>query len=249
MKVHGMFSLILHVFCCLQCFSSHNIELFSVNDGDMEKSSWGDFRIGSNLEVLNDDSLYSLDQIVPIDRVHHEGLLHRGIWIALTRAAVGGVGASHREVLLIKRTLDMKTCPGSWGFIGEHSNPGESWIETATRALTEEVNLTGHVPVDLLHGRSLLVQTQYLTSNRRELQATKLYHLHLSIDESKGVEGDSEVADMQWLTMSNVSSMLSNSGSSSLLFCTAELASLAVAMVDKVSSKKRRPQHRKPVPR
>ena len=75
--------------------------------------------------------------------------------------------------------MKMKTCPGAWGLVGEHSNPEEPWRTTAARALREELGLSidDDDPglVNLAPGTSYLVKVAYDDVKRRDLQATALF--------------------------------------------------------------------------
>lgn len=37
--------------------------------------------------------------------------------------------------------MGMKTCPGTWSILGEHTTLNETWDETALRGLNEELHL------------------------------------------------------------------------------------------------------------
>jgi 8-oxo-dGTP pyrophosphatase MutT (NUDIX family) len=96
----------------------------------------------------------------------------------------------------------------SQGMVGEHSTADEPWLETARRALREELGLPADV-VDkqrprLLLGsggeQSVLVRTEYTAERRRELQATALVAVVLSDDAVPLITPDDEVAETRWLT-------------------------------------------------
>ncbi|CAE8632465.1 unnamed protein product, partial [Polarella glacialis] len=129
-------------------------------------SSWLDFPVNSSLMPLADSQLHSLNVTVPIDKVHGEGLLHRGAWIAVLRKpALHSSGPL--EILLLRRGLHLKTCPGGWSLVGEHANLGEEWRSIVLRALREELTLDVDDlrPVDLTPGHSLLVKTAQRSSS------------------------------------------------------------------------------------
>lgn len=67
-----------------------------------------------------------------IDDVHIRGLPHASCWVHI----IGPSG-----MLLAKRAMSVKTCPGTWASFGEHSIPGEPNDACAARTMTEELNL------------------------------------------------------------------------------------------------------------
>jgi hypothetical protein len=60
-------------------------------------------------------------------------------------------------VLRLKRSNSTVTCPGAWGFLGEHGEGvGETWRRMALRAIEEELGLVQVPrPVDLTPGKSV----------------------------------------------------------------------------------------------
>ena len=102
------------------------------------RKAWADFAGMHNLDQLDDARIVSRGATVPISTAHAEGLFHRGLWLAVARRRDGGGD----EILLLHRSMSMKTCPGAWGLVGEHSNPEEPWRTTAARALREELGLS-----------------------------------------------------------------------------------------------------------
>ena len=120
------------------------------------RNNWVDFAGMHNLDQLEDARIVSQKTTVPIGTAHAEGLFHRGLWLAVARHGQHG-----DEILLLHRSMSMKTCPGAWGLVGEHSNPEEPWRTTAARALREELGLNVHDDdpglVNLAPGTSYLV--------------------------------------------------------------------------------------------
>ena len=179
-------------------------------------ANWVDFATNSNLMRLADTHLVSRHEIVPIDVAHRQGLLHRGLWIAvLRRTTTGGIvsenesvlghlndSSAQYKVLLLERSQTVKTCPGAWGLVGEHNEVGETWKETAIRALSEELKLTlvssEEQVVNILPGYSILVRTDYPDMGRRELQATALFAVILNEEQIMQLKPDDEVASIQW---------------------------------------------------
>jgi len=178
----------------------HRVELYSYRSPSSKGarwSSWGDFPQDSNLMVLEDDKLTSTGDIVPINIAHKQGLLHRGIWIAVLRSR--GNNDDH-EILLLRRTPSLKTCPNAWGLCGEHSDPGEDWVNTASRAILEELHVddSNISVVNLLPGQSVLVRTPYTDLGRRDLQATGILAVVLTQEQANSIQPDDEVAGIKW---------------------------------------------------
>ncbi|CAE8656880.1 unnamed protein product [Polarella glacialis] len=217
--------------------SGHQTELYYFAEKSLDAvpsdvrllSAWLDFPVNSSLMPLADSQLHSLNVTVPIDKVHGEGLLHRGAWIAVLRKpALHSSGPL--EILLLRRGLHLKTCPGGWSLVGEHANFWEEWGSIVLRALREELKLDvdNLRPVDLTPGHSLLVKTAYTTNNRLELQATKLFYVVVS--EASHIEPDSEVSEVAWLTLQAFSAKLADG----LDVCNDELGQLVKLVVRKL---------------
>ena len=114
----------------------------------------------------------------------------------------------------------MKTCPGAWGLVGEHSNPEEPWRTTAARALREELGLGVHDDdpglVNLAPGTSYLVKVAYDDVARRDLQATALFFYRTPRDAK--LHFDDEVAGTRWVAPRELKK---------LDFCNAAITALA----------------------
>jgi 8-oxo-dGTP pyrophosphatase MutT (NUDIX family) len=195
-----------------QAFAEHITELFSYAPQDLQ--TWRDFPPESHMLEIPDAALHSRNVNVSINRAHGEGggLLHKGVWVAVLRLVqpANPRGKVKRELLLVKRAPSLKTCPGAWGLVGEHSRPHEGWQATALRAVREELNLVGanvHAK-DLTLGHSLLVRTQYNDTNKRELQATKLFSVSLRLDQTTKIGFDDEVAEFIWVSLDEVGAWL-----------------------------------------
>mmetsp|Transcript_20841 Transcript_20841/g.46270 ORF Transcript_20841/g.46270 Transcript_20841/m.46270 type:complete len:315 (-) Transcript_20841:971-1915(-) len=79
------------------------------------------------------------DTLIPtgfhsIDLAHREGLLHTGHVLYVMDSA--------GMLLLLKRSNEVVTCPGTWSLLGEHAERGEDAIESAIRGLREELGLS-----------------------------------------------------------------------------------------------------------
>ena len=201
--------------------SMHLVELYAYNPPDERMSSWtawDDFPDDSNLMVLEDANLKSTGTIVTIGEAHSRGLLHRGMWLAVLRR--GQDDDQRYEVMLLRRAASLKTCPGAWGLCGEHSDAGEPWVETARRAMTEELQLdhAQHTFVNLLPQQSLLVRTPYTELGRVDLQATALFAVTISHDEGDNIHPDEEVAEVKWVPIDELQNVHA---------CNAEITDLA----------------------
>ena len=180
------------------------------------RNDWADFAGMHNLDRLDDSRIVSRKTTVPIGTAHSQGLFHRGLWLAVARRRDGGGD----EILLLHRSMSMKTCPGAWGLVGEHSNPEEPWRTTAARALREELGLsiddddTGLV--NLAPGISYLVKVAYDDVKRRDLQATALFFYRIPGDAK--LHFDDEVAGTRWVAPRELKR---------LEFCNAEITALA----------------------
>jgi isopentenyldiphosphate isomerase len=196
---------------------THEVELYTYNppgrgdDGsDLDPRvwrSWDDFPNDSNLMILEDSKLQSTGEIVPIGEAHEPGLLHRGLWLALLRE---GNEEGRYEIYLLQRAPFLKTCPGAWGLVGEHSDQGEAWIDTARRAMREELNFKEDKHrkfVNLLSNQSVLVRTHYQELGRRDLQATGIFAVVISRKEARKIRLDDEVADTKWVPIGELQGM------------------------------------------
>ena len=179
------------------------------------RKAWADFAGMHNLDQLDDARIVSRGTTVPIGVAHAEGLFHRGLWLAVARR-----GAHGDEILLLHRSMSMKTCPGAWGLVGEHSNPEEPWRTTAARALREELGLGVHDDdpglVNLAPGISYLVKVAYDDVKRRDLQATALFFYR--VPSGAKFQYDYEVAGARWVAPRELKK---------LEFCNAEITALA----------------------
>lgn len=200
--------------------SMHLVELYAYKPpGErMSWTAWDDFPDDSNLMVLEDANLNSTGNVVPISTAHTIGLLHRGLWLAVLRKSQGD--GQHYQVMLLRRAASLKTCPGAWGLCGEHSDPGEPWVETAGRAMREELQLdhSQHTLVNLLPQQSLLVRTQYTELGRVDLQATALFAVKISQEEADNIKPDEEVAEVKWIPIEELQNVHA---------CNAEITDLA----------------------
>jgi isopentenyldiphosphate isomerase len=154
-------------------------------------------------------ALRSLEQLVPISEAHRRGLLHRAIWLFVLDP--------HGRTLVLRRSRWTVTCPDTEGLVGEHSAPGESWTDTASRALVEELGLAAasaaRIEVSML-GPPLLFRTDYavdgglLASHARtpgrDFQATALLAAELTNEQVRSIEFDRDVSGSRWATPSSL---------------------------------------------
>lgn len=88
-------------------------------------------RVAEHLDVISiNDSELVVGGPEPIDKVHRNAIVHRGVWIFALD--------SHLRLLLSWRAPSMKTCPMTWAPIGEHAIANESFEDAARRGLSEE---------------------------------------------------------------------------------------------------------------
>ena len=206
-------------------------------NGTHAGAEWKDFLPGSNMMRIPERNLRTRNFTVPIQRAHGpEGLLHRGIWLAVVRLPA-------RDVLLLRRVASLATCPRALGFVGEHAAPREPWRGVAARALREELGLAGGDlrPADLLPGEAVLVRTNYGLSGRRELQATKLYAVGLRQDQAARVQPDAETTAAEWRALPQLRADLALP-SAAHEFCVPALRDLARLVTRLVAEKYPPPQ-------
>lgn len=91
-------------------------------------------------ETFDDDG--RLIGLVPRDEVHALGLWHRSVHVLL----FNGRG----ELYVQRRAAGKDLCPGRWDMsVGEHLQPGESYLAGALRGLREELGIAD-VMLDVL---------------------------------------------------------------------------------------------------
>jgi ADP-ribose pyrophosphatase YjhB (NUDIX family) len=221
--------------------TTHMVELYAYHSPNGDSSSqiltlWNDFPEGTNLMVLDDANLQSTGNIIPIGNAHGAGLLHRGLWLAVLRQRNNDNSKQQQqqqyEIFLLKRAPSLKTCPGAWGLVGEHSNSRESWEETAHRAMREQLTLLPEKDgqkyhhhfqlVNLLpNNQSVLVRAPYPELRKHELQATALFAVVLSHKEANTIQPDDEVADAKWVPIAELDTVY---------MCNKEITDLAKFM-------------------
>ena len=97
-----------------------------------------DGSLGEQVEVVDERNQLT-GELVPRKRAHREGILHRTVYVLLSRERDG-----QREVLLQQRHADKAIYGGRWDLsAAEHVSPGETYAAAAARGLAEELNITG----------------------------------------------------------------------------------------------------------
>eukprot|EP00038_Savillea_parva_P003187 m.122133 g.122133 ORF g.122133 m.122133 type:complete len:292 (-) comp11096_c4_seq1:216-1091(-) len=169
-------------------------------------------------------------------------VLHRGVWLAVMSRPAPSNGLM--KVLLLKRPLEAATCPGVWGLVGSHSLPHETWIETAQRALYEQLGLSReeaeaqqHVLLRGAHGEeSVLMRSDYngeSTDKERELQATALVAVVLPDDLVEKIAPVDKEAGVEWVTYGDMESMLA-AASTGAKDCSTDIAKLQRVALDRL---------------
>ena len=150
--------------------------------------------------------------IMYIDKAHREGIPHRGVWMIYLRPASAFPGKY--EILMVRRSLQAKTCPGAWSLPGEHTKFKESYRTTALRGSLEEFDVTESamecvVPLGCGWGkevpdrsRPVLYRIEYPgPSHRVDVQWVVPYLLIMKMNISFKLEAESSV--MQWVLVEN----------------------------------------------
>lgn len=138
----------------------------------------------------------------PIHWAHVAGLAHAGVYIAV-RDSVG-------KLLMLQRSTHVKTCNGSWGFLGEHCHVGESQRSSVQRALDEEMGTQLRLMhVERLLNISTVWYNQVYDDGRRERQATHVWLVQL-LHKARDVvlHPDDEVAALKWVHEKEVLQMV-----------------------------------------
>ena len=84
----------------------------------------------SLIEVVSSDDR-TVVELRPLDEVHRQARTHRGVWVFVVNVA--------GQVLLLRRPTTMMTCPDTWSVVGEHNQPGESYLQAGRRGVAEEL--------------------------------------------------------------------------------------------------------------
>jgi isopentenyldiphosphate isomerase len=141
-----------------------------------------------------------------IDVAHRKGLLHIG--------AILYVMDSNEQILLMKRSASVVTCPNTWSIVGEHSVVGEDANDLPLRALEEELGLIvskDDVAIQTLTDYPLYYIRHYgaRNDNRIDRQLTYLWLVKLPRPH-EGIQWtlDHEVAGHKWITLEEMDAWL-----------------------------------------
>ena len=104
-------------------------------------SSALDGSLGELVEVVDEQNALT-GELVPRKRAQEEGIMHRTVYVLLSRTRDGGERDGQRELLLQRRHADKAIFGGCWDLsVAEHVSPGESYAGAAARGLREELNI------------------------------------------------------------------------------------------------------------
>eukprot|EP00591_Stephanopyxis_turris_P013379 CAMPEP_0195520914 /NCGR_PEP_ID=MMETSP0794_2-20130614/17617_1 /TAXON_ID=515487 /ORGANISM="Stephanopyxis turris, Strain CCMP 815" /LENGTH=199 /DNA_ID=CAMNT_0040650357 /DNA_START=405 /DNA_END=1004 /DNA_ORIENTATION=+ len=147
--------------------------------------------------------------IVSIDTAHRRGLIHHGTLFFVSDA--------NRNLLFLKRSATLVTCPNTWMPPGEHQEGKEELFDTLKRGVTEELGpavwelvtfTTNITPFPLYYIRHYGREN----GDRVDRQITSLWFVQLGntssdVAESKFVP-DEEVAGSMWLSLEEAEAWL-----------------------------------------
>jgi len=124
------------------------------------------------------------------------GAIHRIVWV-LVEDAKG-------RILLQKRPETMELHPGKWdNSVGGHVDAGETYEQAALRESNEELGLTNIELVEL--GKF------YEESLFDGKKLNRFYKTYKTVVEPMDVKPDlEEIADIKWLTLSEIKEMMKN---------------------------------------
>eukprot|EP00927_Polykrikos_kofoidii_P068495 TRINITY_DN63863_c0_g1_i1.p1 TRINITY_DN63863_c0_g1~~TRINITY_DN63863_c0_g1_i1.p1 ORF type:complete len:288 (-),score=32.16 TRINITY_DN63863_c0_g1_i1:25-888(-) len=167
----------------------------------------------SHLAPLNPSFLKWRSELLPIDRVHREGLVHTGSWISVT-------DPTGTVILLLKRGPMRFTCPNTWELVGEHSQRDEKPEQTARRAISEvlgEKVLESVSLISTLTKYPLYFLRHYgpKNGNKVDRQLTYLWRVQLNKPYREielDMDLDDEVADHRWIELNALERWLERDG-------------------------------------
>lgn len=104
--------------------------------------------------------------LVERDEVHRRGLWHRSAYAVLYR--------SDGAMIVQRRSGDKDLYAHSWDYaVGEHLQPGETFVEGARRGLLEELGISEQLELTPLHGVQRLENRYGKLIDREEVQGFK----------------------------------------------------------------------------
>ncbi|MEX1080795.1 MAG: NUDIX domain-containing protein [Halofilum sp. (in: g-proteobacteria)] len=130
--------------------------------------------------------------------IHATGLWHRAAHVWL----FDGSGR-----VLLQRRLDTKdVCPGCWDLsVGEHLQPGEDYLQGATRGLAEELGIVGLMLEPLGGVRQMRLELPDVRIRDYELQQT----FQARYDGAIAADPE-EVAEVRFVTLAELGEELAN---------------------------------------
>lgn len=165
---------------------------------------------------------------LPIHDAHVLGIPHSGAWACVID--------SRMQVLMLRRAVSMKTCPDSWGLLGEHQLAGETPDALFRRALDEELGkqLQPFVKSVVKLAPNPVWYRRDYPDGRIDRQATWLCAILLTRpSDDLPIVPDHEVAELRW---ANVSVLLEWVKAAPEEFChesIQELLALVVSLLSK----------------
>ncbi len=222
--------------------SSFDIQYFYLTD----ESS----RYPAHLELIDPSRSIKAGGYKSIDSTHKEGLIHIGSWIAITDTSLN---EDNPQILLLKRSEELVTCPNTWGLVGEHAFRNEDPIETVKRGMNEElgerfselVNEYGHIQnmtsIPVYYERDYGPEN----GNRIDRQVTYLWLVEMNMEHDgddmtttsdEYLSLDEEVADHRWITLSELEQWVDEDMMTEepVKFCHHTIVSLTRLVIDRI---------------
>ena len=205
-----------------------------------------------HLNPINPDVELKHAGFESIDTTHRNGLIHIGTWIHIVNSSLE---AENPQILLIKRGMQLVTCPGTWSLIGEHAFRDETPLNTVRRGVNEEVGQRALDHIDR-YG-SIRNMTEYPVyyardygpnnGGRIDRQITYLWLVEMNLEKSDVSEKerdldflldlDDEVADHKWISLSEFEEWVNaDKTASNKDFCHMTIASLISLGIDRLKT-------------
>ena len=166
----------------------------------------------SLIEVVSSDDR-TIERLRPLDEVHRQAWTHRGVWVFVVNAA--------GQMLLLRRPATMVTCPDTWSIIGEHNQPGESYLQAGRRGVAEELgwSLEQVTSMDLsLMGATTFFEQRYSGAARTDRQHSAYALLRLPARGAPPmVLAPEEASARRWVPLGRMASEVAHGGAQ---FCT-----------------------------
>ena len=124
-------------------YSVHAGELIPIYDILPQKNR----TLPPHLTPIDPSALIMSHEAVSIDEAHRGGKLHVGHVLFVMDDA--------HNLLFLRRSRDVITCPGTWSVLGEHANGNETPMQVVLRGIREElglVRLLNYVDIDGMNG-------------------------------------------------------------------------------------------------